>query len=240
MKPWLLGGLALLMASAARADTLQHRTWNIDGQTREALVHLPARVAGAPLILAFHGHGGTMGYAARRFHMHTLWPDAIVVYPQGLPTSTPRDRNGRMAGWQMFGGGRLPNRDLTFIDALLATAKTEWHVDPKRIYATGHSNGGGFTFALWGRRPDTFAALAPVAAAGQNLIAGARPCPLLQIGSPTDTLVSWKSQQAAFATAQRVNGAAAASEFVTVRGGHAYPDEAPERIIAFFQKNRRL
>ena len=39
--------------------------------------------------------GGTMNFAARRFRLHELWPEAVVVYPQGLATKTPRDPAGK-------------------------------------------------------------------------------------------------------------------------------------------------
>ena len=35
----------------------------------------------------------------------------------------------------------------------------KFKIDEKRVYATGHSNGGGFTYLLWTCRPDAFAAL---------------------------------------------------------------------------------
>ena len=48
---------------------------------------------------------------------------------------------------------------------MLTTLKKDYRVDEKRIYATGHSNGGGFTYLLWAARGDVFAAVAPCAAA---------------------------------------------------------------------------
>ena len=139
-----LAALALSVRPALAAD-LTEKTWSVNGVSRKALVHLPAKPEGAPVIFAFHGHGGTMGYAARAYHLHTLWPEAIVVYAQGLPTVTGRDPQGGKPGWMMFGGERFPNRDKNFIDAMLATAKTEWKADAKKIYCMGHSNSAGFT-----------------------------------------------------------------------------------------------
>jgi polyhydroxybutyrate depolymerase len=40
-------------------------------------------------------------------------------------------------------------------------------LDVKRIYCTGHSNGGGFTYLLWLARGDVFAAVAPSSAAAR-------------------------------------------------------------------------
>jgi len=58
-----------------------------------------------PVVLVFHGHGGTARYAARTFALHRHWPEAIVVYPQGLNTPGRRtDPEGRRPGWQHAAG----------------------------------------------------------------------------------------------------------------------------------------
>jgi polyhydroxybutyrate depolymerase len=236
----LLALVALtLTARPALAADLVEKTWNVNGVVRKALVHLPAKPEGAPVIFAFHGHGGTMGYAARKFHFHTLWPEAIVVYPQGLPTVTGRDPQGAKPGWMMLGGGFLPNRDKNLFDAMLGTAKTDWKADPKRVFCTGHSNGAGFTYYLWGQYPELFAALAPVAGAGFRLIRSAKPCPLLVIGAKNDPIVKWESQQQAIEAAKKLNGAKYSVEVVIHAGGHEFPANAPEKIVNFFKKHTR-
>src|ERR1044071_4508407 len=73
---------------ARAADGPVTRTWTVNGVTREALVYAPAsaKTKPTPIVFAFHGHGGSMHNAARSFGYHDLWPEAIVVYPQGLNT----------------------------------------------------------------------------------------------------------------------------------------------------------
>lgn len=218
---------------------LVRKEWRVDGVPREALIALSAKTAGAPIIFGFHGHGGTATFAARQWKLHTLWPEAIVVYAQGLPTVTQRDLAGAQAGWQMFDFGQEPNRDKRFFDALLETARKEWKCDEKRLYVTGHSNGGGFTYYLWGRNPILFAALAPVSGGGDRLIQDAKPCPILVIGAKNDTIVPWETQQRAMDTAKKINGSRAPVELFIHEGGHTYPSAAPEKIIAFFKKHHR-
>lgn len=97
--------LVLSMAwSHARAEEeLSRREWTVDGVAREAMVHVPlASVSGPrPLVFAFHGHGGTMTGFANRFAIHRKWPEAIVVYPQGLNTpGRITDKEGKRPGWQ--------------------------------------------------------------------------------------------------------------------------------------------
>jgi predicted peptidase len=58
--------------------------------------------------------------------------------------------------------------DAAKLDALLVTLRKTYRIDPSRIYLTGLSLGG---FATWDwalRRPDLFAAIAPVAAIAEN------------------------------------------------------------------------
>ncbi len=215
------------------------KEWSVGGVRRTAVVFLPERTQGAPIVFGFHGHGGNGGYCARRWNLQKLWPEAIFVYPDGLPTKTPRDPDGGKPGWMMFGGGLLPNRDLDFFNAMLETARREWRVDEKQLYCTGHSNGGGFTYYLWGQRPELFAALGVVAASGERLIRNARPCPVLHIGAKNDPIVKWDAQQAAINAAKRINGDRAPVEVVLYEGGHEYPSSAPETIVSFFKKYKR-
>ncbi len=102
-----LAGLVSLVASATTAagqhsGTIMH--WTIDGVQRDALVFRATCDAGAakhPLVVAFHGHGGRMLSTSVQMHIQTLWPQAIVVYPQGLNTPTLHRSRGdklRLAG----------------------------------------------------------------------------------------------------------------------------------------------
>jgi polyhydroxybutyrate depolymerase len=232
----LLSCLAVL-CRVANGATLTDMEWNIDGATRRALVHLPADTEGAPIIFAFHGHGGTMSFTARRFRLHELWPEAIVVYPQGLPTVTQRDPAGKQAGWLMLPGPN--NKDLKLFDAMFATARHDWRIDTNRVYITGHSNGGGFTYLLWGERGDSLAAVAPVAAGGAVFLRQAKPCPLLHIAGKNDQIVEFQNQERAVEAARKVNGTNAPVEFVIHNGGHTYPNDAPEKIVAFFKQHAR-
>jgi polyhydroxybutyrate depolymerase len=104
----LLLSLTFLAFPAVRAaEPPSRREWTVDGVVREALVYVPAqaKTEATPVIFAFHGHGGSMRLAARGSGYHTLWPEAIVVYPQGLNTpGRLTDPEGRLPGWQFAVG----------------------------------------------------------------------------------------------------------------------------------------
>ncbi|HEY0863998.1 MAG TPA: hypothetical protein VGD97_07840 [Lacunisphaera sp.] len=255
MRLGLIAGLVLCWFSHLRAESLERLAWTVDGVTREALIHVPAQVApgGAPLVFAFHGHGGSMAQAAHSFPIHEKWPEAIVVYPQGLPTAGQlTDSKGERAGWQGR-AGVADDRDLKFFDVMLADLRHRHRVDPKRIYATGHSNGGGFTYLLWAERGDIFAALAPSSALLARGFRKAKPMPMLHVASPQDELVKFAWQERMIRTVLELNGcgefqpsvmgykvyASQTGNDVAVylhTGGHKYPSEvAPELIVKFFQ-----
>jgi len=255
-------GLVLLFVSvlglagrAGASDDLVRRAWTVDGVTREALVHIPpgAEKGGAPAVFVFHGHSGTMKHAASSMPIHQHWPEAIVVYPQGLPTpGSLTDKAGRESGWQATAGAQ-GDRDLKFFDAIYADLRGKYHFDIRRVYATGHSNGGGFTYLLWAQRGDMFAALAPSAAVLGRGFTDLRPKPVLHIGSPQDPLVKFSWQERMIDEVLRLNGcgprqasatgftlypSAKGAEVATYlhNGGHHYPSEtAPELIVKFFQ-----
>jgi len=252
----LLLGLALLTPlSLLRAgDDLVRREWVVDGVRREALLHVPADATrrAAPVVFVFHGHGGSMRQASTSYPVHMLWPEAIVVYPQGLPTAGRlTDRAGREPGWQA-GPGADGDRDLHFFDAVLHDLRAEFRVDDKRIYAMGHSNGGGFTYLLWAKRRDVFAAFGPSAAIAGRDYGPLRPAPVIQIAGEHDELVKFAWQQRMTEALRRLNECAEgrpAGPGLTLYdskigapvmtyihpGTHRYPPEATALIVAFFQ-----
>ena len=69
--------------------------WHILGEARAAIVYPPAvkqdRHTKAPLIFVFHGHGDNAWFATEQFPFQNLWPAAVVVFPQGLPTPAASD-----------------------------------------------------------------------------------------------------------------------------------------------------
>jgi polyhydroxybutyrate depolymerase len=260
MNNYLVAPLLLLLAAATvnAADPIA-RTWDVDNVKREALVYTPAKKTEGkvPLVFDFHGHGGTAGHAARTHHIHTTWPEAVVVYMQGVPTPGKlTDPEGKKSGWQS-GPADQGDRDLKFFDAVLDSMKKDYAIDESRIYATGHSNGGGFTYLLWAKRGETFAAFAPVAAAAGVYFLDAKPKPLFHAVSEKDPLVKYAMQERTFERVKKMNGTDAKGEewakgclkYPSKNGppvviyqhdeGHKYPDTTPELIVKFFKEQAK-
>lgn len=252
--------LSAAFADAAEPPQPQQREWKIDGTAREALVCAPVSAAttDSPLVFGFHGHGGTARHAAASFRLHECWGKAVVVYMQGLPTpGALTDPEGKKPGWQKSVGDQ-GDRDLKFFDAVLASMKKDYKIDSKRIYATGHSNGGGFTYLLWSARGDAFAAVAPSGSAARNA-RELKPKPALHLAGKTDPLVRYAWQEAMMQAVRRINGcdsegkpwassddlvgtlypSQGGTPFVSLihPGGHKFPRQAPELIVRFFKEH---
>lgn len=232
------------------------REWQIDGVTREALVHVPdaARTTPAPVVFVFHGHGGTMRHSAVTFGYHRLWPEAIVVCMQGLNTpGILTDQQGKLPGWQNTPGDQN-DRDLKFFDAVLASLKQDYKVDERRIYSTGHSNGGGFTYILWAKRGELFAAVAPSSVVAPKVMNDLQPKPVLHLAGEKDELVKYEWQKLTMERLRKINGCDDGKEWakwcteyaskadtpvVTYihPGTHKYPEEASAVIVKFFKEH---
>ena len=164
-------------------------TWTIDGDVRHAIVYLPdamgprgAQPSGKPpLLLAFHGFGDDADNF-QHVNLHRAWPEAVVAYFQGLPT------RGNWPGWQTM-RGQYGDRDLKLVDEAVASLQKRFDTDPKRTFATGFSNGAGFTYLLWSERPSVFAAFAPVAGRLADSVMPSVRKPLLHVAGRLDGTV---------------------------------------------------
>ena len=244
----LVGLVSVLGACGASA---QVTTWQVDGETREGIVYAPPAAQGdesLPLILAFHGFGDN-NQNFQGVNVHGAWPDAVVVYFQGL------ERRRGLLGWQVEDDG--VDRDLKLVDVALASLRQTYNIDDDRIYATGFSNGGMFTYLLWAERPGVFAAYAPVAGRIGSSVRPTEPGPLFHVAGEQDRQVTFSDQEAAIEIAIEVNGVGASTtrcgDGCTIygsstpapvmawihSGGHVYPRGTSERIVSFFQDHPR-
>ncbi|MBI5691600.1 MAG: esterase [Verrucomicrobia bacterium] len=207
-------------------------------------------------MFVFHGHGGSMRNVARTFSLHTHWPEAIVVYLQGLNTpGRLTDPEGKKPGWQHSAGAQ-GDRDLKLFDVVLAGLRRELKVDDRWIYSTGHSNGGGFTYLLWAERGDVLAAVAPSAAAARVTRESLRPKPVMHLAGEKDALVKFAWQQETMLALRRLNQCEAGKPWaphctlypspngtpvVTLvhPGAHGFPADAPPLIVKFFKEHLR-
>jgi polyhydroxybutyrate depolymerase len=263
---WMVAAAAAMLAlpatSAARTSGGVPMHWTIDGVQRDAIVFAPAAAttgaAKHPLIFAFHGHGGHPQGTALQMHLQKLWPQAIVVYAQGLNSPGPVDPAGTKPGWQIKAGDS-GDRDLKLFDAMLATLKQQYHVDPRRIYTTGFSSGAVFSYLLWAERGKTIAAVGEVAGRLNDTETPPLPRALLAIAGKLDATDPYASQVASIDRARTADHATGAGiscgpictfyaspgtnktpvKTLIHPGGHVYPPWAPVQIVRFFKAHPR-
>jgi polyhydroxybutyrate depolymerase len=114
----------------------------------------------APLVLMFHGGGGTPAFAERESKFSELADREhfVVVYPEGMGKSWNDGRDDKTVAAQ-----RDNTDDLGFVAALIDDVAKEYKIDAKRVYATGISNGAIFSHFLAANLSSRIAAIAPVA-----------------------------------------------------------------------------
>ncbi len=175
----------------AGTGSLTTATLESGGITRTYHVHVPPHYNGStpyPLVLAFRGHGGDGPGQEKISHLAEV-ADAnnfIVVFPDGVD-------HGWNDGRQPAGTTSVD--DVGFTRAMVERLEADYKIDKGRVYATGFSNGGFFVYRLAIELPDTFAAVAPVAAnLGEPLASGtklSKPVSVCQIEGTADPLVPW-------------------------------------------------
>jgi len=227
---WLISGLI-----AAVAAEPQVMGWHIMGETRAAVVFPPSvqeKHAKAPLIFVFHGHGDNAWFATEQFPFQKLWPEAIVVFPQGIPTPAASDPQGERRGWQ-HQPGEVGDRDLKLFDAMLRTLRWKFRVDDRRIYAAGFSNGGFFDYILWAGRGKLFAAFAPCAAALRPPLQLPMPKPVFVVAGEQDERVPFAEQRKNITALRQINGCMGEGESWGDSRATRYESSNGEPVVAF-------
>ncbi|MFI2741278.1 alpha/beta hydrolase family esterase [Zhouia sp. PK063] len=242
--------------SQAQQDDITIRKWEVNGVSREAMVYVPktALNQSTPVLFVFHGHGETMQQMFERYHFESLWPEALIIAPQGLNTPGQLvDKQGNYSGWQKEPGAE-GDRDLHFFDMILDSLYHDYKVDKSQIFVTGHSNGGSFTYILWAERSDVLAGVAPSAAVVNKVSNLLKPKPVMHIMGESDRLVKplWQRMTcnilkkinhctskgvrlSKYATLYPSNSQTPVVVFAHPRG-HVYPQDACVAVVNFFKK----
>ena len=164
-----------------------------DGLRRTYLLHVPPSLspdAPVPLVLAFHGTGGTglgmetvtgLSALSDRHGFLVAYPDAVEkCWNDGRGLARPRSHRENVD-------------DAGFVATLVGEIRRARGVDPGRVYATGISNGAIFAHRLASERSDLVAAIAPVAGGMARSVAGEfrprRPVSVIAVQGTGDPLM---------------------------------------------------
>ncbi|TWU05631.1 alpha/beta hydrolase family esterase [Stieleria varia] len=155
-------GLALLLAVNVDAqeskDQTTRHTLISESRERTYNVYVPTtldRDKPAPLLLCFHGAGGSGLAEMIPFRRLAKQHGFLLVGPDGI--------NGRWnAGCDDEIKATAGADDVGFVRDLVQEIRNDFKVDSRRIYAYGFSNGAAIGHRLAAELPDTFAAVAAV------------------------------------------------------------------------------
>lgn len=229
----------------------------VEGVERKALFFWPiVKSKNIPVVFIFHGHGGNARWASRNIRFHECFPEALVIYPEGIPgvKNSRVDQEGRYNGWQM-NPGDLNDRDVKFFDSLYAKLEKDPSIDLKRIYAVGHSNGSRFVNVLWKSRGKHWAALITVAGPGGLWMKEAQQKPVWISFGKNDKIVPFYLQKKAselYLKLFKINPLYAKKEkeityyqevtkpemVIEIRNaGHEFPESSIPQMVEFLKRN---
>lgn len=192
--------LTILLIALLGAEPLgpgdHTRSVEVDTRTRTYIVHIPPQYdpqKPAPVVLVFHG-GGSNAEQMVRFCGLNETSDKhgfLVVYPNGT---------GRLASFLTFNGGNccgyaMNNKvdDVHFTRQILDDLAQSANIDPKRIFATGMSNGGIMAYLLASELSERIAAIAPVGGPmGTETCSPKRPVPVVHFHGTDDQFAPFK------------------------------------------------
>ena len=184
--------LAMLLAAddVALGPGNHSRTIRVGDLDRTYLLHLPPQAGSdvpMPVVLAFHGGGANAANMAIFSGLDDKADEAgfIVVYPEGT---------GRLPRMLTFNAGNCCGHaaageidDVAFTRALLDDLARVANVDPRRVFATGMSNGAMMAYRLASELSDRIAAIAPVAGPmGTDACQPGRPVPVIHFHGDAD------------------------------------------------------
>ena len=186
--------LLVFLSSTSLVYCQQTISITSEGRERSFILYRPQGdiAEKLPVVLSFHGFTQTaqamMNYTG--FNALADTHRFMVVYPNGLNFSWNIGQNQP---------GASTANDVQFTLDIIDFIDQNYSIDNKKIYATGFSNGGFFSFRLACELSDVITAIAPVAATINpiqfNNCNLSRAVPLLQIHGTSDFIVSYNGSQ---------------------------------------------
>lgn len=165
----------------------------VDGRTRTYVLNLPPNYydgADFSLVIGLHGGGGS----GEQFERSSYLSDKanvskfIAVYPDGVQgTGILKARTWNAGSCCDYASENNIN-DVKFISQLIDKLIVEYKINPKKVYVTGHSNGGMLAYRLACEIPNKIAAIAPNASTMvvKQPCNPSRPVPILHMHSLLD------------------------------------------------------
>ena len=150
---------------------------------REIHVYAPSNLAPkSPLLISCHGMNQDPNYQQENTHWEAVADTAgfVVVYPRG---------GEGMNTWDISG-----DKDAKWMTEIIAQMVKDYDIDEKRVYLSGFSMGGMFTYNAMSKIADKIAAYAPTS--GTNVMGASkaqRPVPIIHPHGTTDDVLPYNN-----------------------------------------------
>lgn len=184
-------------AQISISDRLIHKAIISEGVERTYLLQLPSGYNNAEkysLVIALHGGGGS----GRQFAISSgLSAKAekekfIIVFPEGVTRGSSLGLRTWNAGGCCGYAAYTDVDDVLFISNMIDELAKNYQINTRRVYATGHSNGGMMAYRLACELSDKITAIAPNACSMMLTdCKPVRPVPALHIHSLLDKNVPY-------------------------------------------------
>jgi len=162
--------------------------WNmtVGGTSRNLLLYAPSGLPAHPaVILQLHGMNQDAAYQQAQAKWESVADTGkfLVVLPNGIGKS-----------WDLSG-----TVDINYMNAIIDTLYKKYSIDKGRVYLSGFSMGGMFTYYAMNKMSDKIAAYAPCSgySMGGTTAAATRPLPIIHIHGTADDVVGYSGVAAA-------------------------------------------
>ena len=148
---------------------------------REIHVYAPSNLKeNSPLLISCHGMDQDPNYQQSNTHWEAVADTAgfVVVYPRG---------GTGMNTWDIQG-----DKDTKWMTEIIAQMEKDYKINTKRVYLSGFSMGGMFTYNAMSKIADKIAAFAPTS--GTNVMGASkaqRPVPIIHPHGTTDDVLQY-------------------------------------------------
>ena len=157
----------------------------VGGTEREYKIYVPNDLgAKRPLLISCHGMNQDAAYQMGMLDIKSVADTAkfVTVFPEGINKS-----------WDISG-----NRDINFMLAIIDEMVEKYDIDRGRVYLSGFSMGGMFTYHAMNKIADRIAAFAPISGypmGGATASPNVRPIPIIHTHGTSDDVVTFSNVQ---------------------------------------------
>lgn len=202
--------LFVLLSFMVLCVSLNAETLVVDNTSRDYIVYVPKDLGSQrPLLISCHGMNQDAAYQKGMLQIESVADTAkfVTVFPNGINK-----------GWDISG-----DRDLRFMQAIIDEMVAKYDIDRNRVYISGFSMGGMFTYHAMNRMADKIAAFAPISGypMGGGTYTSSRPVPIIHTHGTTDDVVGFSGVSGILAGWVKRNGCPTSPTIVKpYRAGH--------------------